>query len=105
MHPGYGSLVALAEVELELVREGQLDGLPQLWEERRQVVAALPPVAPPEALASLERAAELQGRTTARLEEHLDATGAEMRRLVNGRSAMHSYAPAPPRTKLVDQAG
>ena len=105
MHPGYGSLVALAEVELELVREGQLDALPQLWEDRQQVVAALPPIPPADALSSLERAAELQGRTTALLEEHLEATGAEMRRLVNGRSAMHSYSPAPPRTKLVDQAG
>jgi hypothetical protein len=105
MHPGYGSLVALAEAELELVREGQLDALPQLWEDRQQVVAALPPIPPADALSSLERAAELQGRTTALLEEHLDATGAEMRRLVNGRSAMHSYSPAPPQPKLVDQAG
>jgi hypothetical protein len=105
MHAGYGSLVALAERELELVRGGELDALPQLWEERRQVVDALPPIPPAGALPSLERAAELQGRTTALLEEHLDATGAEMRRLVTGRSAMHSYSPAPPRTKLVDRAG
>jgi hypothetical protein len=105
MHAGYGSLVALAERELELVRAGELDALPQLWDERRQVVAALPAIPPAAALSSLERAADLQGRTTALLEEHLDATGTEMRRLVNGRSAMHSYSPAPPRTKLVDQAG
>ena len=68
-------------------------------------MAELPAIPPPDALAPLERAAELQGRTTALLEEHLEATGAEMRRLVKGRSAMHSYAPAPVRTKLVDQAG
>jgi hypothetical protein len=105
MHPGYSGLVALAERELDLVRACDLDALPQLWEERRLLVAALPAIPPAGALSSLERAAELQGRTTALLEEHLDATGAEMRRLVKGRSAMHSYAPAPRRTKLVDQAG
>ena len=55
MHPGYGSLVALAEAELELVREGQLGALPQLWEDRQQVVAALPPIPPADALSSLER--------------------------------------------------
>jgi hypothetical protein len=105
MHSGYSGLVALAEQELALVRAGDLDDLPRLWEERRQLVADLPPIPQPDALHLLERAAELQGRTTALLEEHLDATGAEMRRLVKGRSAMHSYAPTAPRTKLVDQAG
>ncbi len=43
--------------------------------------------------------------TTALLEEHLEATGADMRRLVRGRSAMHSYAPQVVRTPLVDRAG
>ena len=105
MHAGYGSLVALAERELELVRAGELDALPQLWEDRRRVVGSLPAIPPSDALPSLERAAELQGRTTALLEEHLDATGAEMRRLVSGRSAMHSYSPAPRHTPLVDRAG
>ena len=105
MHAGYGSLVELAERELALVRAGGLDSLPSLWEERRAVVASLPPVPPLEAREPLERAAELQGLTTALLEEHLDATGADMRRLVRGRAAMHSYAPQTPRTPLVDHAG
>jgi hypothetical protein len=105
MHPGYGSLVALAERELALVRAGSLEPLPALWEERRAVVATLPAVPPLEALTALERAAELQGSTTALLEEHLDATCADMRRLVRGRAAMHSYAPQTPRQPLVDRAG
>ena len=68
-------------------------------------MAELPAIPPADARSFLERAAELQGRTTALLEEHLEATGAEMRRLVSGRSAMHSYAPRDARTQLVDRAG
>jgi hypothetical protein len=105
MHAGYGRLVALAERELELVRAEQLDALPKLWEERRHVVSELPPTPPLDARESLERAAELQGMTTAMLEEHLSATGAELRRLVQGRAAMHSYAPRIGRTPLIDRAG
>jgi hypothetical protein len=105
MHAGYGRLVELAERELSLVRAGSLDGLPGLWEERRAVVASLPPVPPLDARESLERAAELQGLTTALLEEHLEATGADMRRLVRGRAAMHSYAPQTRHAPLVDRAG
>jgi hypothetical protein len=105
MHAGYGRLVELAERELALVRAGAFDALPSLWEERRDVVASLPPVPPWEALASLERAASLQGSTTALLEEHLEATGADLRRLVRGRAAMHSYAPQAPHARLVDRAG
>lgn len=105
MHPGYSRLVELAERELSLVRTGDLDALPGLWEERRRVVGELPPVPPADALGPLEHAAVLQGRTTALLEEHLEATGAEMRRLVEGRSAMRTYARPTSRTKLVDRAG
>ncbi|MEA2421031.1 MAG: hypothetical protein QOF55_130 [Thermoleophilaceae bacterium] len=105
MHAGYSRLVELAERELELVRAGGLDGLPALWNERRSVVAELPYVPPLDARDCLARAAELQGRTTALLEELLAATGADMRRLVKGRAAMHSYAPQVPRVSLVDRAG
>ncbi|MEA2466822.1 MAG: Flagellar protein FliT [Thermoleophilaceae bacterium] len=105
MHTGYRGLVALAERELELVRAGHLDEIPKLWEDRRRLVAELPPVPPADARECLERAADLQGRTTALLEEHLDATGAEMRRLVKGRSVMQSYAHEQRRVPLVDRAG
>jgi hypothetical protein len=105
VHAGYGRLVELAERELELVRAGELEALAPLWDERRRVVAELPPVPPVVAREPLVRAAELQGRTTALLEEHLSATGAEMRRLVEGRAAMHSYAQQVVRVPLVDRAG
>ena len=106
MHAGYGRLVELAERELALVRAaGSLEGLAELWEERRALVAELPPIPPRDAREWLERAAELQGLTTALLEEHLEANGADMRRLVRGRAAMHSYATQTPQPKLVDRAG
>ena len=105
MHPGYGRLVELAQRELELVRAERLEELPALWQERRRVVAELPYVPPLEARDCLARAAELQGRTTALLEERVAATGAEMRRLVVGRAAMQGYAAPTLRTPLVDRAG
>ena len=105
MHPGYGRLVELAERELSLVRAGHLVELPPLWDERRDVVAELPAIPPAQALEALEYAAEMQGRTTALLEERLELTGAELRRLVRGRAVMHSYAPTTPPAKLVDRAG
>jgi hypothetical protein len=105
MRAGYDGLVALAERELELVRTDAVEMLPELWDERRRLVSELPPIPPAEARSSLEAAAELQGRTTALLEERLAATGADMRRLVRGRAAMHGYAPQVVRTPLVDRAG
>jgi hypothetical protein len=39
------------------------------------------------------------------LEERLQATGLELRKLGHGRTAVAGYAPADERTKLVDRAG
>jgi hypothetical protein len=103
MQPGYGRLVELAERELELVRGDRLDELPALWDERREVVRELPYVPPLEARDCLACAAELQGRTTALLEERVAATGAEMRRVVTGRRAMQGYAVPLSRAPLVDR--
>src|SRR3954469_10412344 len=94
MQPGYGRLVELAERELELVRAGSLDELPNLWAARREVVCELPYVPPLEARDCLARAAELQGRTTALLEERVAATRAELRRGVARRPGRHGAAPA-----------
>lgn len=106
MRDGYSRLAALAERELELVEGDSLDGLPQLWDERRAVVASLPAIPPRAAQSALERAAELQGRVTALLQERLAVTGSELSRLVRGRAAMHRYAPAgDARVPLVDRAG
>ena len=105
MQPGYGRLAELAQRELELVRAERIDELPEVWDERRAVVASLPAIPPVDAHAALELAAELQGHVTALLEERMEATGADMRRLVRGRAAMHSYAPQAKRIPLVDRAG
>jgi hypothetical protein len=106
MRDGYARLAELAARELELVEEGALDSLPQLWDERRAVVASLPTIPPPAARSALERAAELQGRVTALLHDRLAVTGADLSRLVRGRAAMHRYAPAGgERVPLVDRAG
>jgi ABC-type transporter lipoprotein component MlaA len=105
MHSGYGRLVELAERELELVRAERLEELPALWGERRGVVTELPYVPPLDARDCLARAADLQGQTTALLEERLAATGAEMRRVVLGRSAMQGYSVPLARIPLVDRAG
>jgi hypothetical protein len=105
MHPGYSRLVELAERELDLVRAGTLDELPGLWQERRRLVTELPYVPPLDARDCLARAAELQGLTTALLEERVAATGAEMRRVVLGRTALRGYASPMVPTPLVDRAG
>jgi hypothetical protein len=105
MHPGYSGLVAIAERELGLVERGDLESLPALWDERRALVTGLPPVPPRDARPYLERAAELQGRVTALLEDRMGTTGAELRRLVRGRAVMNSYAPQVRRQLLVDAAG
>ena len=105
MHAGYSRLVSLAEQELAFVRADAFSELPALWDERLAVVRSLPGVPPASALPFLVRAAELHGHVTALLEERLDATGADMRRLVRGRAAMHSYAPPVVRVPLVDAAG
>jgi hypothetical protein len=105
MHPGYGRLAELAQRELELVRAERIDELPEVWDERRAVVASLPAIPPADARAALELAAELQGHVTALLEERMEATGADMRRLVRGRAAMRGYAPQMRATRLVDAAG
>jgi hypothetical protein len=105
MRDGYARLAELAEIELRVAESDAFDQLPQLWDERRRVVAELPPIPPAAARSALERAADLQGRTTAVLERKLAVTGAELRHLVRGRSAMQGYAPAAERVRLVDSAG
>jgi predicted Zn-dependent protease with MMP-like domain len=101
----YSELVELAQRELELVRREAYDHLPEVWEERDNLVASLPDTAPEEARAALERAAHLNGRSSAILEERLAVTASELRRLTHGRTAMRGYAPPQAHLPLVDRAG
>ena len=101
----YEALAHLAERELELVSAGSLDELPELHARRDALVAALPPAPPAAARPSLERAAAIQSRVTSALAERLRESGAELRKLSHGRTAIAGYAPSDERLKLVDRAG
>lgn len=101
----YDALAELAERELALVSAGAVDELPELHARRDALVASLPPNPPAAAHPSLERAAAIQSRVTIALAERLRESGAELRKLAHGRTAMAGYAPADERLKLVDRAG
>ncbi|MEA2449459.1 MAG: hypothetical protein QOG63_1391 [Thermoleophilaceae bacterium] len=101
----YDALTEIAERELELVSAGSLDDLAALYDRRDAVVASLPATPPPSARSALERTATLQGLVSEVLRERLQATGAELRRLGHGRTAVNGYAPAIERVKLLDRTG
>ena len=101
----YDALADLAERELELVSAGDVEGLPALHERRDALVATLPQRPPLEAAPSLERAAAAQSKVTLALAERLRESGAELRKLSTGRTAMARYVPHDEQLKLVDRAG
>jgi hypothetical protein len=101
----YDALAEIAQRELDIISAGAMERLPELRAERDAVVAALPDTPPPAARPALERTAQLQSRISAILEERLQETGAELRRLTKGRTAMRGYAPPVESLKLVDRAG
>jgi len=100
----YDALADLAERELELVSAGSLDDLAALYERRDAVVATLPATPPASARPALERAATIQGLVSEVLQERLNATGLELRRVDHGRTAVNGYAPSMDRVKLLDAA-
>jgi hypothetical protein len=102
---GYDALADIAQRELDLVSTGAVERLPELRAERNALLASLPAAPPAAARPALERAAALQARISAILEERLQETGAELRRLSQGRTAMHGYAPPVEPLKLVDRTG
>ena len=102
---GYEALADLAQRELDLIDAGAVDELPALHEQRRAIVATLPDTPPPAARPVLERTQALQSRVTRALAERLRESGAELRKLAHGRTAMAGYAPRDERMKLVDRAG
>jgi hypothetical protein len=102
---GYDALAEIAQRELDLVSAGAIERLPELRAERSALVATLPAIPPATARPALERTAALQARISALLEQRLQETGGELRRLTQGRTAMRGYAPPVEPLKLVDQAG
>jgi hypothetical protein len=101
----YDALADIAQRELELVSAGAVDRLSELHAQRHAIVATLPTTPPATARPALERAADLHARVTALLQDRMRDTGAELRRLSQGRTAMRGYAPPVEPLKLVDQAG
>jgi hypothetical protein len=102
---GYEALADLALRELELVSAGAMERLPDLEAQRHALVSALPDTPPPTARAALERTAAVQAQITAMLEQRMRQTGADLRKLNHGRTAVRGYTPAGEPQKLVDQAG
>jgi hypothetical protein len=101
----YDALAEIAERELDLITAGAVEKLSALHAERDAIVATLPARPPATARPALERAARLHDRAIGELQARLHVTGAELRKLSHGRTAMRGYAPAVEPLKLVDQAG
>jgi hypothetical protein len=95
----FSALVALGREEHALVTDGRWDDLADLNARRERLLAALPAVAPAEALADLREAARLQALSAAALGQGIAETGTELRRLGTSRTAVAGYAattrPAP----------
>jgi hypothetical protein len=101
----YERILELGELELELVQGQRWEELARLGEEREQLIASLPPLAPSNARGSLEKAAEMQQKVSAELARSLALAREGLGRLDRGRRAAAGYAPPVERRKLVDSAG
>jgi hypothetical protein len=88
---GYEQLVQLAERELEAVRDGRFDDLPEIDFARRSVLAGLPQQPPAAARAALERARDAQAELISLLAAAREATGRELARVRQGRGAVRAY--------------
>ena len=88
----FAALVALGREEHRLVTDGRWEDLADLNARRDRLIAALPAVAPAEALADLREAMRLQALSAAVLRQGMAETGAELRRLSTSRTAVSGYA-------------
>jgi hypothetical protein len=102
---GYERLADLGELELELVRTGDYEGLGELHEERTELVATLPLRPPLEAQAALLQAAAFQAQTEGLLRGMVAIRQTELVRLERGRSALSAYAPAAVQPRRLDNSG
>jgi hypothetical protein len=88
----FAGLAALGREEHALVCDERYDELAELNERRARLLAALPPTAPPEALADVREAARLQALVEAALRDARDATAAELVRVNRTRTGVQGYA-------------
>lgn len=93
----YEQLAELAERELALVtafEPSRIGELVALQQRRTRLVSSLPKSPPARARAALQRAHELQQRTTAALRVLCDQLGHELGEVDRGRRAARGYAAA-----------
>lgn len=89
----YERLVELAEHELELVGEGQLDQLGELTAQRAELIERLPPTPPPWAAPALERAAVIERRVMIELTRRREAVLLELATVERAQRMASGYAP------------
>jgi hypothetical protein len=100
-------LLALTEREHELVVSCDWEELAALDAIRRELVTRMTAAAPSSARPGLERAIEVQARTSALLAAGVDELRRELGTLSHGRTAVRGYGgdAAIPRTDRIDLAG
>jgi hypothetical protein len=88
----FAGLAALGREEHALVCDGRYEELAELNDRRARLMEALPPSAPPEALADLREAARLQALVATALRQARADTAAELGRLRQARTGAQGYA-------------
>jgi hypothetical protein len=88
----YMAILALAERELQLARDGRIEDLRALASKWDALTADLPPVPPVTARGPLERAAALHERTSATLLSLREAMLCDLRTTARASRAAHGYA-------------
>jgi hypothetical protein len=88
----YAAIVAFAERELALARDGRIEDLRSMAPEWDLLTADLPPQPPASARGALERAAALHERTSATLMSLREAMLCDLRTAARASRAAHGYA-------------
>lgn len=88
----YAAIVAFAERELELARDGRIEDLRSLAPEWDSLTAGLPAQPPASARGALERATVLHERTSATLMSLREAMLCDLRTTARASRAAHGYA-------------
>ena len=88
----YAAIVAFAERELALARDGRIEDLRSMAPEWDLLTADLPPQPPASARSALERAAALHERTSATLMSLREAMLCDLRTAARASRAAHGYA-------------
>jgi len=99
----YAAILELAEHELELAGQGELDGLDELAAQWEQLTAGLPARPPAAAAPLLERAALVHERTHIELLRLREALLCELSTTAHASRAAHGYAQIARRRRRLDR--